>query len=362
MRTSAGAFATDATPAQRGYRWPAEWERHAGTWLAWPHNPETWPGRIDGAISAVVAMVRALAPHEAVAILVDDARMEESARKRLDAGGVDAGARVAFHRVPTNDAWLRDTGPIFVARRAEAECEDDTPRRALVDFGFDAWGGKYEPYDLDDAVPRRLAEALSLPRFAADFVLEGGSVDGNGHGAVLTTESCLLDAKRGGDRSREAMERRLGEWLGATTVLWLGAGIVGDDTDGHVDDVARFVAPGTVVTVVESDSADANCAPLAENLKRLRGMRDQDGKPLAIATLPMPPPFVRDGARTPASYANFYLANDVALVPTFGVPTDTRALAVLRELLAPRDVVGIPCRDLIVGLGALHCMTQQEPE
>jgi agmatine deiminase len=347
---------TASTPAQQGWRWPAEWETHAATWLAWPHNPETWPGRLERAVGDFAAFVRELHFRETVRLLVTDEAMEERARRRLAAAGVEVDRGVEFHRIPTNDAWLRDSGPIFLLRERGGVRE-----RALADFGFDCWGRKYEPWDLDDAVPARVAGVLGLPRFAADFVLEGGSVEGNGMGTVLTTESCLLNPNRGPGRTREAMERRLGAWLGATNVLWLGDGIAGDDTDGHVDELARFVDPGTVVAAVEQDESDANFAPLAENLRRLRSMRDQDGKPLTVVPLPVPPAFSIEGLRCPASYANFYLANGCALVPVFGVERDARALAVLRELLPGRDVVGVPCGDLLLGLGALHCLSQQEP-
>jgi agmatine deiminase len=347
---------TAPTFAQEGWRWPAEWETHAATWLAWPHNPETWPGRLERAEADFAAFVRELHFRETVRLLVTDEAMEERARRRLAAAGVEVDRGVEFHRIPTNDAWLRDSGPIFLLRG-----RDGARARALADFGFDCWGRKYEPWDLDDAVPARVADVLGLPRFAADFVLEGGSVEGNGMGTLLTTEACLLDPNRGPGRTRELMERRLGAWLGATNVLWLGEGIAGDDTDGHVDELARFVDPGTVVAAVEQDESDANFAPLAENLRRLRSMRDQDGKPLTVVPLPMPPALAIEGLRCPASYANFYLANGCALVPVFGVERDALALAVLRELLPDRDVVGIPCGDLLLGLGALHCLSQQEP-
>jgi agmatine deiminase len=307
-------------------------------------------------VDGFVAIVRTLHGRERVRILVADEAMEDAARRRLATGGVDASRGVDFPRVPTDDAWLRDTGPIFVVRDAAAGRE-----RAAVDFRFDAWGGRYPPWDLDDAVARRIAAYCGTPRFEADFVLEGGSVDGNGRGTVLTTESCLLNRNRGPGRTRDLMEERLRAWLGATQVLWLSEGIAGDDTDGHVDDVARFVEAGTVAAAVAERRDDANYTPLAENLRRLRAMRDQDGKPLAVIELPMPPPHRVDGLRCPASYANFYLAGDVALVPTYGAKSDERALAVLREVWSARDVVGIPCEDLVLGLGAVHCLSQQEP-
>jgi agmatine deiminase len=346
-----------APPANLGYRWPAEWEPHAATWLAWPHNVETWPGRLPRAVEAFAAIVAALHAHETVELLVADAAMEESARRCLAEGGVDTDRGVRFRHVPTNDAWIRDYGPIFLVRDGGPRAE----RRALVDFGFDAWGGKYSPWDLDDAVPSRMSKRLGLRRFEAGFVLEGGSIDGNGRGTILTTESCLLNGNRGEGRDRETMERRLCAWLGATHVLWLADGIAGDDTDGHVDDVARFVDPSTVVAAVEEDAADPNFAPLAENLRRLRGMRDQDGKPITLVPLPMPPALEIDGLRCPASYANFYLGNGVALVPTFDADEDARALAILRELLPGREIIGVPCAELVRGLGSVHCLSQQEP-
>ena len=347
---------TAGAPTSPGYRWPAEWEPHQATWLAWPHNPETWPGRLERALDGFAAIVSALHGREHVHILVSDEAMEDAARRRLAGVGVDADRGVDFPRIPTNDAWLRDSGPIFVVRETAAGRE-----RAALDFRFDSWGGRYPPWDLDDAVARRIAPHCGAPRFESDFVLEGGSIDGNGRGVVLTTESCLLNPNRGSGRSRDLMEARLRSWLGATHVLWLSGGIAGDDTDGHVDDVARFVEAGTVAAATAERSDDVDYAPLAENLRRLRGMRDQDGKPLSVIELPMPPTHTVEGLRCPASYANFYLANGVALVPTFGAESDVRALAILREVWNERDVVGIPCENLVLGLGAVHCLSQQEP-
>ena len=237
----------------------------------------------------------------------------------------------------------------------------EMPRVALCDFRFDNWGRKYPGWELDDAVPRHVEKILGLARFACDVVLEGGSIDGDGQGTVLTTEACLLNPNRGAGRTREAMERVLADFLGARHVIWLGDGIDGDDTDGHVDDIARFVAPGLVVAATCDDAADPNHATLAENLRRLRAARDARGRALTVVELPMPPRIELGGQRSPASYANFYLANEVALVPVFGAPSDTRALAILGELLPDRAVVGIPCAELVSGFGAIHCVTQQEP-
>jgi agmatine deiminase len=338
-------------------RWPAEWEPHAATWLAWPHNAETWPGRLRRAQAAYAVFVREIALRETVRLLVADGEMEREVSAALDAAGTDRD-RVELHRVPTDDAWIRDYGPVFLVRPVGGR---GGPARAVADFGFDCWGRKYSPWEHDDAVPAAAARLLGLPRQRADFVLEGGSVDGDGAGTVLTTESCLLNPNREEGRSREGMERRLAEWLGVERVLWLAAGIEGDDTDGHVDDVARFVGPATVVAAVCDDRSDPNHAPLARNLARLRSMRDAAGRKLDVVPLPMPPRLEADGQRCPASYANFYLANGCALVPTFGVAEDARALEILRDLLPGRDVVGVAAADLVVGLGALHCLSQQEP-
>jgi agmatine deiminase len=303
-----------------------------------------------------VAIVAGLVGHEPVHICVGDEALEEAARRALHLGEVDPDRYVRFHRIPSDDAWMRDHGPLFVVRGDAEERE-----RAVIDFGFDNWGRKYPGWQRDAAVARRVAEELRVPRFASEFVLEGGAIDGDGAGSVLTTESCLLHGNRGTGRTRERAEQLLRDFLGVEQVLWLAAGIEGDDTDGHVDDVARFVGTSTVVTVVCEDPADANYAPLTENRRRLERMRDAHGRPLDIVPLPSPPPRRINGARCPESYANFYLANGVALAPTFGAPTDVRALAVLRELLAGREVVGIPCADLVIGLGTVHCVTQQEP-
>jgi len=349
-------------------RWPAEWEDHEATWLSWPRNLETWPperlGRVE---AAFVRMVAALTPGEAVRINVADERCEERARALLAASGVERG--VEFFAIASNDAWVRDHGPLFV-EQTSAPLEQTSPepgsaRLVALDFGFNAWGRKYPPWDLDDAVPGQIAGALGLHCERPGFVLEGGSVEGNGRGCLLTTESCLLNPNRssrvGDARSREKMERRLARWLGARQVVWLADGIAGDDTDGHIDDLTRFVDAGTLVTVVEDDPRDANHGVLRDNRERLRSLRDMAGKPFSIVELPMPPAIRAAGQRLPASYANFYLANGVALVPVFSVGADERALAILRECLAPREVVPIPARDLVYGLGAVHCLTQQQP-
>jgi agmatine deiminase len=333
--------ASAPTPSQRGFRWPAEWEVHAGTWLTWPHNPVTWPGRLEGAERAYTEIVRALHGVETVNLLVADEPAEARVRARLAAHGVEPDL-LRFHWIPTDDSWIRDYGPLFLV--------DDRGGRLAADFAFDAWGGKYPPWDRDAAAGRAVARAAGVERSGCETVLEGGALDGDGLGTVLTTGRCMLDPARGPGRTRESLEALLAEQLGAREVIWLEGEIAGDDTDGHVDQLARFVAPGTVAAL-----------PLAETLEPLRGARDARGRPLCVAELPPPPQVRVAGAVVPASHANFYLGNGVALVPVFGVPEDERALAVLGELLPDRQLSGIPCRELAVGLGAIHCVTQQEP-
>lgn len=343
----------DGTPAAQGYRWPAEWERHRATWVSWPHNLETWPSALATVRATFGAMVAALSPREAVEIGVADEAMEEIAREAIRGAGGEPDRNVRFHRYPTTDAWCRDHGPIFVVKA------DGT--KALCDFRFDNWGKKYPGWELDDAVPRHVEKILGLPRFPSDLVLEGGGIDGDGQRTVLTTESCLLNRNRGPGRTRERMERLLADFLGAERVVWLHDGIEGDDTDGHIDDHVRFVAPGVVVAVASSDAGDANFAVLAENRRRLDAARDARGRALTVVDLPLPPRIEHDGRRSPASHANFYVANGVVLVPIFGGASDARALAILREQFPGRDVVGIPSVDLVTGFGAIHCVTQQEP-
>ena len=281
--------------------------------------------------------------------------MEEEVRRLLADTGGDAG-NVFFHYNPTNDAWCRDHGPIFLQRRVRGSVEE-----AVVDWGFNAWGGKYPPYDLDDVIPTRVAEELGIPVFHPGIVLEGGSIEVNGRGTLLTTEACLLNPNRNPQLSRAGIEECLREYLGVSHILWLGDGIAGDDTDGHVDDLTRFVDPKTVVTVVEDDPEDENYQPLQENLERLKHMTDQDGRPLRVVTLPMPSALWHEGQRLPASYANFYIANRLVLLPTYDPSRDEEARDTLQQLFPDRKVIGIDCTDLVWGLGAFHCVTQQWP-
>lgn len=338
-----------------GYRMPAEWEPHAATWLAWPHNPNTWPGKFAPVPDIYIAMVRALAAYEQVNICVNDADMAEQVRQSLTAAGVNL-HRVSLAQIPTNDTWARDHGPIFLTRQ-HGSCEE----LAVTDWIFNSWGQKYGPWDLDDIVPQRIAARLQVPIFAPGIVMEGGSIDVNGCGALLTTEACLLNPNRNPSLTKSEIETYLCAYLGVQKILWLGDGIVGDDTDGHIDDLARFVDPTTVVCVVEDDPADTNYALLQDNWQRLQHLTDQDSRSLRTVRLPMPSPVEYDGNRLPASYANFYIANNLVLVPTYDCPNDGCALAILQELFPSRHVIGLPCTDLVWGLGAIHCVTQQQP-
>ncbi|MEM7412586.1 MAG: agmatine deiminase family protein [Myxococcota bacterium] len=325
-------------------RWPAEWEPHRATWLGWPHNPDTWPGHLEDARDEYVEILRALQGREAIELVVPDEATADDVRHRLRRAGADPEKGIRFHPIPTNDVWFRDTAPVFVDRGGVLHA---------VDFDFNAWGGKYPPWELDAALATKVAAITGAASESPGFVLEGGSLEGDGAGTLLTTEQCLLHPNREAGRDRAMMEARLGEWLGAERVVWLPGGIAGDDTDGHIDDVCRFVAPGVVVAA--SAQAGADQSVLEHNRRRLA----EAG--LEIHDLPMPPSHRVDGEGCPASYANFYLANGVVLVPTFGASSDARALAVLSDLLPDREVLGIPCRWLIQGLGAIHCLTQQEP-
>lgn len=346
------------TPRERGFRMPAEFAPHAATWIAWPHNPKDWPGKYQPIPWVYAEIVRHLAAMEEVHILVNDAAAERRTLGILKRTGANV-ARVHFHLWPTNRVWTRDSGPIFV--------RNDAGDVAITDWKFNAWA-KYEDWRLDDQIPARAAELLGVPRWQPEaggrrVVLEGGSIDTNGAGVLLTTEECLLSdvQQRNPGLGREDLERVFEEYLGIGQVVWLNRGIAGDDTHGHVDDITRFVAENVVVTVTELNREDENHLPLAENLDRLRAARNLHGKPFEIVELPMPAPVVFEGQRLPASYANFYIANGLALVPTFNDPNDRHALNTLAGVFPGRKVVGIHCGDFIWGLGALHCMTQQQP-
>ena len=344
-----------ATPAELGYRMPAEWAPHRGTWLSWPHRESSWPGKFGPVPGVFAEMVRLLAPHEDVHINVTGPGMADEIARLLKPLDLPAG-RVLLHDNPTNDAWCRDHGPCFVQRTVNGRREE-----AIVDWGYNAWGGKYPPFDLDDVIPTRIGKEYGLPVFHPGIVMEGGSLDVNGAGTLLTTEACLLHPNRNPDLTRADIERHLRDYLGVRHILWLGDGIVGDDTDGHVDDITRFTDERTVVTVVEDDPRDENHEPLQANLERLRGMTDQDGRPLRIVTLPMPRPLYQDDQRLPASYANFYIANNVVLLPAYDPERDEIARATLQALFPSRHVALVDALDLVWGLGAFHCVSQQWP-
>jgi agmatine deiminase len=354
----------DSVPAALGWRMPAEWEPHEATWLAWPHERADWPGKLGAVVWVYAEIVRHLHQSERVHLLVNDDDMRRQARRLLRRAGVDL-SRVQFFPFPTDRVWTRDSGPIFLVRG-----DADSRRVAVSHWRFNAWS-KYDNYLRDAQLPERIGAALGLPIFLAllpigagyHVVLEGGSIDVNGQGLLLTTEECLLSPvqARNPGLTQADLERTFADYLGVRKVLWLGQGIAGDDTHGHIDDLARFVAPRTVVTVVEDDPGDANYQPLQENLRRLRAMTDEEGRLLHVVTLPMPAPLFFDGQRLPASYANFYIANDRVLVPTFNDPRDREALAILADLFPDRTVLGIHAVDLIWGLGTLHCLTQQQP-
>lgn len=342
-----------ATPAAQGYAMPAEWEPHEATWISWPQpGCNSFPGSYDRVVPTFVRMAEALAESETLRINVRDTEQEKTVRNLLRGAPPE---RLEFFSIPTNEPWCRDHGPIFVRRKS-------SPKLAVLDFEFNAWGWKLSPFEEDDEVPAKVAEKLGLPVFDySGFVLEGGSIDVNGAGTVLTTESCLLNPNRNSKLDRHEIEKKLQETLGVRQVLWLGDGIEGDDTDGHVDDLTRFVARSVVVTATEEDENDPNFEPLRMNLERLREMQLPDGEPLHVLTLPMPRRIVREGIRLPASYANFYIANEAVLLPFYGEGNDAWAESVLREAFPTRKIVGIDCRELIWGLGAFHCLTQQQP-
>ena len=349
------------TPASLGFAMPAEWERHEATWLAWPHHPTDWPRKLSAIRWVYGEMVRKIGPGEIVRLLVHSKAAETAARRTLAQAHAEI-SRVQFIIHPTNRGWTRDSGPICVRRGGKH------PETAFVHFHFNAWA-KYPDWQKDRRVPEIAARRLGKRLFNAghqgrDFVIEGGAIEVNGRGTLLTTEECLLDQKtqaRNPGLGRKEIESVLRRYLGVTNVLWLGGGVVGDDTHGHVDDICRFVNPTTVVLEQESDPRDINYAPLAENRERLQNLRLEDGSKIQVVALPMPAPLFYDGCRLPASYANFYISNAAVIVPTFNDPNDRVALGILGDLFRDRPVVGIHAVDLVLGFGTLHCLTQQQP-
>lgn len=365
------------TPKQHGWRFPAEWERQSGTWFSWP-RPEgiSFPDKYHSVPSNLAAIMTQIATRQLVHINVPNGNYERIVGEQLLAGGMSKTQlrqRVRLHRIPTNEAWCRDHGPAFLVRERGGKRE-----LSIVNWGFNAWGGKYPPWDADDAVPTAVAThmhqgdasipgtlaGLWLPRVEGrEVVMEGGAVEFDGCGTVLTTTSCLLHRNRNPHLSKPQIEQALRDWYGQDRVLWLGEGIAGDDTDGHVDDLARFLDANTLCVAVESDAHDANHALLADNLRRVQKLRTPVGSPYQLVQLPMPKPIVHNGQRLPATYVNFLFVNGALLVPTFrDRRNDQAALATLQQFFGhKRKVVGIDCTELIWGLGAIHCLSQQQP-
>jgi agmatine deiminase len=346
-------FYSPSTPKELGFYFPAEFASHEATWLSWPHKEASWPGKIHTVFPYYAQFVKYLALSEKVRINVENAAMKAFALNHLEMAGVQL-SQVEFFLHPTNDAWCRDHGPAFLLHKTE-------PKKAIVDWGYNAWGGKYPPFDLDDIIPTLIGKHFGLPVFHPGIVMEGGSVEFNGAGTILTSTACLLNENRNPHLSKEEIEKYLCDFYGQEQVLWVDEGIVGDDTDGHIDDTVRFVNEDTVITVVEENRNDENYALLQHNLKQLKSMRLMNGKQLNIIELPMPDLVVYDDQRLPASYANYYIANKFVIVPTFRCPKDEIALQIIQKAHPEREVVGIDSTEIIWGLGSFHCLSQQEP-
>lgn len=342
------------TPKSHGYRFPAEWEEHEATWLSWPHKEESWPDKLGEIYPYYCEFIKVLSESEFVRINVVDEEMRKFAMDCIMQSGANL-ENVEFFIHPTNDAWCRDHGPAFLIN-PEAE-----QKKVIVDWGYNAWGDKYPPYDLDDDIPTKIGEEFGIPVFYPKIVMEGGSVDFNGKGTVLTSKSCLLNPNRNPHLTQEQIEQYLRDFYGVEQILWVDDGIVGDDTDGHIDDTIRFVNENTVLAVVEDNPEDENYAILQRNLEQLKEIRLLNGEPLNIVELPMPDPVVWDGQRLPASYANFYIANKSVIVPTYRCEKDAIALEIIQKYFPDRKVVGIDSTEIIWGLGSFHCLSQQEP-
>ena len=344
----------DILPNTNGFHFPAEWAKHTATWLSWPHKEASWPGKLPLIYPKYCEFIKVISTGELVRINVTDEQMAAFAKQQLILAGVDL-KQIEFFDFPTNDAWCRDHGPAFLINL-------QTKQKAIVDWGYNAWGNKYPPFDLDDVIPTSIGNHFGLQVYNPGIIMEGGSVDFNGKGTVLTTTACLLNKNRNPHLKQEQIEGYLQNYYGVEQVLWLGDGIVGDDTDGHIDDITRFVNKDAVVTVIEENRNDENYHILQENLSTLKTMRLLNGKQLKIIELPMPQPVYYDGQRLPASYANFYIANSAVVVPTYQCKNDDRALDILQHCFPDRKVVGIDSTDIIWGLGSFHCLSQQEPE
>jgi agmatine deiminase len=342
------------TPIQLGYYFPAEFAPHQSTWLSWPHKEASWPGKIHTIFPSYIAFIKTLVRFEEVNINVCDEAMKLNASKLLQDAGVDM-SRVRFYMHPTNDAWCRDHGPAFLLNK------QDPNKKAIVDWNYNAWGNKYPPFDLDDVIPTKIGKSLGLDVFHPGIIMEGGSVDFNGAGTVITSTACLLNPNRNPHLNQSQIEQYLMDFYGQEQVLWVDEGIVGDDTEGHIDDTVRFVNEDTVVTVVEENRNDENYALLQHNLKQLHTMRLLNGKQLNIVEILMPDDVIWEDQRLPASYANFYIANQQVIVPTYRCSKDDLVLSSIQECFPGREVIGIDSTDIIWGLGSFHCLSQQEP-
>lgn len=342
------------TPREQGYYFPAEFAPHVATWLSWPHKEASWPGKIHSIFPSYAQFIKELVKGEEVKINVVNTAMQQFATQTLEKAGVDL-SRVKFFLHPTNDAWCRDHGPAFLVNPSAAQ------PKAIVDWGYNAWGDKYPPYDLDDVIPTLIARHYNYPVYYPGIVMEGGSVEFNGAGTVLTSTACLLNPNRNPHLTQAQIEEYLRAYYGVEQVLWVDEGIVGDDTDGHIDDTVRFVNEDTVLTVVETNRSDENYSLLQQNLKQLKSMRLSNGKQLNIVEIPMPEPLSYEGQRLPCSYANFYIANQSVIVPVFNSKNDDKALQLIEECFPGRQVIGIDSTDIIWGLGSFHCLSQQEP-
>ncbi|MFI5186448.1 MAG: agmatine/peptidylarginine deiminase [Chitinophagales bacterium] len=342
------------TPKQLGYYFPAEFERHEATWLSWPHKEASWPGKIHTIYPYYCQFIKELTAGEKVRINVNDEAMKQFATVHLLKEKVDLN-KVEFFFHPTNDAWCRDHGPAFLIN-PNAE-----KKKIIVDWNYNAWGNKYPPFDLDDVVPTLIAKYYDLPVFDPGIIMEGGSVDFNGKGSLITSTACLLNQNRNPDLNREQIENYLLNYYGVDQILWVNEGIVGDDTDGHIDDTVRFVNEDTVIAAVEENKNDENYRLLQNNLKELGQMRLLNGKQLNIVELPMPDEIIYEDQRLPASYANFYISNHAVIVPTYRCNKDEKALEIIRQCFPGRKIVGIDSTEIIWGLGSFHCLSQQEP-
>jgi len=342
------------TPKELGYTFPAEFALHSATWLSWPHKEDSWPGKIDTIFPSYSLFIKELTKGEKVCINVADETMKAFAVGHLQKAEVDL-SKVEFYFHPTNDAWCRDHGPAFLIN------PDAAKKKIIVDWNINAWGNKYPPFDLDDVIPSLIGKQLNIPVYHPGIVMEGGSVEFNGKGTLLTSKSCLLNPNRNPDLNQSQIEEYLVHFYGVDQILWIDEGIVGDDTDGHVDDTVRFVNEDTVLTAIEENKSDENYELLQHNLKQLQQMRLINGKQLNIIELPMPDKLIYEGQRLPCSYANFYIANKSVIVPTFRCTNDDKALQIIQQCFPEREVVGIDSTDIIWGLGSFHCLSQQEP-